>query len=172
MLLTRLSFWIWHLFWINFEFSNAWWNDRKKWKKRERKNRWVENLKRRLISKKKKGLSWKPERAAQLLKNLDEWKTQKDGSIWEGMISLKWVETWSGDSVWKVEMGDLKGKVEKWVRRILLTLSFFRRQGENGSLGIFRKTKDISQRLDWMTLWKFSAYDCQHVYCGIPPIPL
>ena len=124
------------------------------------------------FKKKKKGLSWKPERAAQSIKNLDELKTRKGDSIWKRMISLKWVETWSGYSVWKVEMGNLKRKVEKWVRRILLTLSFFTRRGENGSLGIFRKTKDISQRLDWMTLWKFSAYDCQHVYCGLPFIPL
>ena len=62
-------------------------------------------------------------------KKLDELKTWKGDSVRERMISLKWVETWSGDSVWKVEMRDLKGKVEKWVRRILLTLSSFL-QGE------------------------------------------
>ena len=78
------------------------------------KKKWNEKKKK----KNEKCLSWKPEGATQSIKNLDELKTQKGGSIWERMISLKWVEIRSGDSerndsVWKVEMGDWKGEVGK-----------------------------------------------------------
>ena len=115
MLLTRLSFWIWHLFWTNFEFSNAWWNDRKRWKKEKEKIDELKTWKGGSFQKKKKkgGLSWKPERAAQSIKNLDELKTRKGDSIWKWMISLRWVEVWSDGSKRNDSGGKLKWEIWK-----------------------------------------------------------
>ena len=73
-------------------------------KKKKKKNGWVENLKGRL-NPRKKWSTW------------DEFKTWSGGSK-------------RNDSGWKVEMGDWKWEVEKWVRKILLTLSFYKAKGE------------------------------------------
>ena len=56
-LLPRLSFWIFHLFWMNFEFLNAWWNDKKnEWKK-------MKKMKKRR-KEKNEALGWKPKKGS------------------------------------------------------------------------------------------------------------
>ena len=115
------------------------------------------------IKKKKNWMSWKPEKATQ---------SEKEWSIWDELkleVGVLREMIWGGS---KLKQRIWRGKLRSESEESCWHSVFFTRRGENGSLGIFRKTKDISQRLDWMTLWKFSAYDCQHVYCGIPLIPL
>ena len=122
-------------------------------------------------------------------RKIDELKTWRGGSISQksgrmenpkGRFNLKRNDQFemSWNLKWRFSLESWNGRFERESWEVSqknpadTQFIFFTRRGENGSLGIFRKTKDISQRLDWMTLWKFSAYDYQHVYCGIPPIPL
>ena len=124
--------------------------------KKKKKRGWVENLKGRL-NQLKSGRVENPKGRFNLKKN----------DQLEMGWNLKWqfsLESWNGRFERESWEGSQKNPAD--------TQFLFTRREEDGGLGIFRKTKDISQRLDWMTLWKFSACDCQHVYCGIPLIPL
>ena len=93
-LLPRLSFWIFHLFWTNFEFLNAWWNDQKKNEMTKKNEKWKKEKKKEWGSRVKtqKGQSRAKEEVLETLSRVSKIEMQHPGyfrSLWKPSNPLK-----------------------------------------------------------------------------------